>query len=81
MKISKKKIRRWKVRCKKHKDDSKRGETYNHSKTEKSLVQEKEAMSFIDLEKSLEKVPRERLWDILERRGINKNIKRIIKNI
>lgn len=49
---------------------------------EKSVVQEKTVfMGFIDLEKAFDKVPRERLWEILERRGINKKIIRIIKNI
>lgn len=36
-------------------------------------------MNFIRPDEAFVKVPREKLWNILEKKGINKNIKIIIK--
>ena len=38
-------------------------------------------LGFIDLEKAFDSVPREKLWKVLEERGINQKLLRVIKNV
>lgn len=46
-----------------------------------SSEQKKVYLAFIDLEKAFDKVPREKLWNILRERGVDGKIRRIIQKI